>query len=213
MKIAILTTANQWFEPYALRLQDLLSHRGFDSQIYNFHEQISGYDVVFILSYHRIINKEFLIKNRHNIVIHASDLPRGSGWSPMFWQILEGKNDIVFTLFEADSGVDSGDYYLKESLKLSGLELNDELRELQANMCIEMSLKFIINYKNLTPIKQIGERTFYPKRSPKDSQLDPNLSLNELFNQLRIASNDEYPAYFYKDKKKFILKIYSQDES
>ena len=45
----------------------------------------------------------------------------------MFYQILEGKNDIVFTLFEADKGVDSGDIYLQKTLKLRGNKLYEEL--------------------------------------------------------------------------------------
>ena len=32
--------------------------------------------------------------NKNNIVVHASDLPKGRGFSPMSWQILEGKNKI-----------------------------------------------------------------------------------------------------------------------
>ncbi|WP_252365672.1 hypothetical protein [Campylobacter jejuni] len=54
----------------------------------------------------------------------------------------------------------------------------------------------------------MGKESFYPKRSPKDSELDINKSLNEQFNLLRIASNEDFPAFFYKDGKKFILKIY-----
>ena len=49
-----------------------------------------------------------LALHKNNLVIHASDLPQGKGWSPMPWQIAEGRNDIVFTLFEAVAGVDAG---------------------------------------------------------------------------------------------------------
>lgn len=56
----------------------------------------------------------------------------------------------------------------------------------------------------------MGKESFYPKRSPKDSELDINKSLNEQFNLLRIASNEDFPAFFYKDGKKFILKNLSR---
>lgn len=55
----------------------------------------------------------------------------------------------------------------------------------------------------------MGKESFYPKRSPKDSELDINKSLNEQFNLLRIASNEDFPAFFYKDGKK----IYTQNLS
>ena len=95
MKIAILTSPNQWFVPYA----KILNNKIISSELYFNHENIiKSYDIVFILSYHKIISKEYLKKNKHNIVIHASALPKGKGWAPMFWQILEGNNDIPFSM-------------------------------------------------------------------------------------------------------------------
>ncbi len=93
MKIAILTSKNQWFESYALKLSKELN----SAKIYKNHNDIQeNYDIVFILSYHQIIPQETLEKNSHNIVIHESALPKGKGWAPLFWQILEGKRDIPF---------------------------------------------------------------------------------------------------------------------
>ncbi len=66
----------------------------------------------------KIIPNRLLKQNKHNIIIHESSLPKGKGWSPMFWQILEGKNEIPFTMFEASKGVDSGDVYMKRNLIL-----------------------------------------------------------------------------------------------
>ena len=98
MKFCVLTSPNQWFISYA---QKFSSENNID--LFFKHEDVTpDFDVVFILSYHRIITKEFLNKHKHNIVVHAADLPQGKGWAPIAWQILEGKNEIVFTLFEAD---------------------------------------------------------------------------------------------------------------
>ncbi|WP_169776838.1 formyltransferase family protein [Campylobacter mucosalis] len=205
MKIAVLTSPNQWFVPYAKNLSSKLN-----AQLFYDHTEIFGFDIVFVLSYHRIIADEFLCKNKHNIVIHESDLPQGKGWAPLFHQVLEGKNEIIFTLFEADTGTDSGLIYAKKTLCLTGNELYDELRKKQALMSEEMCFEFIKNYDNLKPQAQSGDESFYPKRTPKDSQLDTSKSLDELFNQLRVVSNDDFPAFFYKNGQKFILKIYSE---
>lgn len=83
MKIAILTSPKQWFVPYAKQLTQKLK-----ANLFYFHTEISGFELVFILSYHRLIEKEFLAQNRHNLVIHASVLPQGKGWSPLFHQVL-----------------------------------------------------------------------------------------------------------------------------
>jgi len=204
MKIAILTSPNQWFIPYAQKLHQTLTN----SSLFFDHTRINGtYDLLFILSYHKIIKKEFLTA-KHNIVIHASDLPQGKGWAPMFWQILEAKNDIVFSMFEASDGIDNGDIYMKKTLHLLGNELNEELRNKQAEFIINMCTEFLENYdKYATPIPQIGEETLYKKRGANDSELDIHKTIDEQFNLLRIVDNENYPAFFYKNDKKYILKI------
>jgi len=205
MKILILTSPDQWFIPYAKQLQEELP----ESELLYDHQEITkAYDIVFILSYHKIIPMEQLKANRHNIVVHASALPQGKGWAPMFWQVLEGKNEIPFTMFEASSGVDDGDIYMQEILHLTGYELNDILRDKQANFIIDMCIKFMNNYENYESAeKQTGEESFYSKRSAKDSELDVNKTIKEQFNLLRIVDNDGYPAFFEIDGHKYILKI------
>jgi len=205
MKIAILTSPNQWFVPYA----EILTNRINDSKLFFSHKEIDeSYSIVFILSYHKIIEKKYLDLHNHNIVIHESSLPLGKGWAPMFWQILEEKNSIVFTMFEAGLGVDDGDIYMKRDLQFTGYELNSKLREKQANHAIEMCLEFLDCYEKYNiPIKQKGNETFYKKRTSKDSELDIEKSISEQFNLLRIVDNENYPAFFYKNNKKYILKI------
>ncbi|WP_172399504.1 UDP-4-amino-4,6-dideoxy-N-acetyl-beta-L-altrosamine N-acetyltransferase [Campylobacter jejuni] len=207
MKIAILTSPNQWFIPYAKKLNQLIKN----SELFLNHKEIFNFDIVFILSYHQIIDKKFLKQNKHNIVIHASNLPQGKGWAPLFHQIIEGKNEITFSLFEANEKADNGDIYLQKNLKLNGLELYEELREKQATFTLDTCLEFLKLYPNIKAKKQKGQESFYPKRNPKNSELDINKSLKEQFNLLRIVSNEEFPAFFYKDSKKFILKIYSNN--
>jgi len=209
MKIAILTSSNQWFIPYAREIKSKLKN----SILFFNHEEIKDrFDVIFILSYHKIIPLETLSNNKHNIVVHASNLPSGKGWAPMFWQILEGKNKISFSMFEISKGVDDGDIYMKKELLLTGYELHDELRKKQANFIEKMCLDFCSNYsKYFIPVKQKGKESFYKKRSTKDSVLDINKTIQEQFNLLRIVDNKNYPAYFYMGNKKYILKIEEVD--
>lgn len=205
MKIAILTSPDQWFIPYAEQLNENINN----SKLFLDHRLIDEhFDILFILSYHKIIKEKYLRNNMHNIVIHASNLPKGKGWAPMFWQILEGKNNIPFTMFEASSGVDDGDVYMKSTLKLSGYELNEELRKKQAFHITDMCLEFIDNYEDYKiPTPQNGEETFYTKRNAKDSLLDIDKTIKEQFNLLRIVDNDSYPAFFEIDGHIYTLRI------
>ena len=204
MKIAILTTQNQWFVEYAKQLNNEIKN----SKLFFDHNNIKNFDIVFILSYHNIIPKNILEKNKHNIVIHASSLPQGKGWAPLFWQVLKGAKEILFTMFEASNGVDNGDIYMQKTLKLDGYELNEELREKQARHTINMCKEFINNYdKYKIPTPQSGVESFYPKRTSKDSELNVNKTIKEQFNLFRIVNNEEYPAFFEIDGHRYILKI------
>lgn len=204
MKVAILTSPDQWFVPYARYLQSQID----GAMLFFNHQEIDNpFETLFILSYHRIIEKEHLRKHGHNLVVHESDLPAGKGWAPLFWQILEGKNKIPVTLFEASAHVDQGNIYLRDYIKLNGCELHDEIRKIQAEKTIELCMRFIKEYP-LKPLPQKGKQNFYSKRTSEHSRLDIHKSIKEQFNLLRIVSNDDYPAFFDIGEHRYILKIY-----
>ena len=207
-KIAILSSEDSWFVPYAKEFVKLLQKRKIQAKLFFNHKKISKeYEIVFILSYFKIIEKEFLSKHKHNIAVHESILPKGRGWAPLFWQILEGKNTIPIVLFEASEELDKGDIYIKDNMVFEGHELNEEIRKIQAKKTIELCLSFLDKYDRLKPEKQRGKPTFYKKRIPDDSELDINKTLKEQFNLLRIVNNEKFPAYFYYKKNKYILEI------
>jgi methionyl-tRNA formyltransferase len=212
-KVAILTSPTSWFVPYAEDLRDYLKWLSYEVSLFFRHEEITcKFDVLFILSYFRKVPKCILLKNRYNLVVHESNLPQGKGWAPLFWQILEGKNKIPVVLFEATEEIDGGKIFLKDFIELSGYELHDEIRRKQAKKTLEMCIKFLKQYRYLKPVVQIGEETFYPKRTPLDSQLDVDKTIREQFNLLRIVDNENYPAFFIIDGHKYILKIYEGEK-
>jgi methionyl-tRNA formyltransferase len=80
-----------------------------------------------LISCNEIVPASVRGRYRKTLVIHASDLPRGRGWSPYVWQVLEGKNRIPVTLLEAEDAVDSGAIWAQRDLSLEGHELFDEI--------------------------------------------------------------------------------------
>ena len=68
--------------------------------------ELTGGDILFLISCHEIVSVRDRQKYATSLVIHASGLPEGRGWSPHIWQILEGKHDIVVSLIEAQDEVD-----------------------------------------------------------------------------------------------------------
>lgn len=206
MKIQILIDNPQsWIIPFAEELMVELKRREHDVCLLNSADMVDKGDILFLLSCEHIFKK--LNLNTHNLVVHESALPLGKGWSPVSWQILEGRNIIPVTLFEADTEVDSGDIYFQESIEFDGSELVDEIRQKQGLATIKLALKFVDSYNCLTPQKQKGEPTYYPRRTPKDSELNVDKTISEQFNLLRVCDNERYPAFFYLGGIKYIIKI------
>ena len=140
-------------------------------------------------------------------MVHESDLPKGRGFAPVQWQILEGKADISVCLLEVSDEVDAGNIFEKMILSLDGSELYEEIRQKQAVVTFELISRFIEKYPNLNFEAQQGMPTFYRRRNPSDSQLDLDKTIRDQFNLLRICNNDDWPAFFELDGVRYTLKI------
>jgi methionyl-tRNA formyltransferase len=205
VKIQILCdNPNSWMVPYAALLQKELLEKHDAALIHNAEEVTKG-EVLVLLSCEKIFKKLYL--NKFNLVVHESDLPSGKGWSPLTWQVIEGKNRIPISLLEAAEAIDSGVIYGKVFIDLDGTELIDELRSKQAMATRQLLLNFLDAYPDVKSMEQQGASSFYPKRKAEDSKLDINRSIGEQFNLLRVVDNERYPAYFEYAGKKYIIKI------
>lgn len=209
ISITVLSDKNAWMNPW---IQKLLAKWADSRLILSWvHEpsDVPEGELCFILSCSKLVNPGILQKNRHNLVVHASDLPKGKGWSPWTWQIIEGENSIPLTLFEAVDAVDSGFIYLQEWIEFQGHELIDEIRASIAGKIATMCQKFIDSYPDIVERgrEQQGEESFYPRRRPKDSQLDIERSIKDQFDLLRVVDNKRYPAFFEYRGCRYILKI------
>lgn len=209
LKIQILVDdPESWIIPYALELNNMFTSFGYQSELIHDHINMKKNDALFILGCKKIISKELLALSKKNVLVHESNLPKGRGWAPLTYQILEGKNNIVFSLIEARDGVDSGEIYLQENLELEGHELCDEIRDAQGKLSVKMCWDFLSQIDLLSAKLQVGDATYYKKRNPKDSELDINKSIKDQFNLLRTCDNERYPAYFIINGQKYSIKIY-----
>jgi len=170
-------------------------------------------DFCFCLSFGQLLPSNIRQQFKHTLVVHESDLPAGKGWSPLTWQILEGKNRIPVTLFEAADEVDSGPIYAQRWISFDGHELVDELREGQARATREICQWFVDHYpESLSEAReQRGCESFYPRRLAQDSLLDPNKTITEQFNLLRVVDNKRYPALINYMGCEYSIKIIKKE--
>ncbi len=214
LKITVaLDNPESWMAGHVGSLLEILKDRCHDVTFCTNAGDIPEGDIALFLSCEHIVSKEILKKNKHNLVVHESDLPKGKGWSPLTWQILEGRNEIPIALFEAAEKVDSGPIYYTDKMIFEGHELIDEMRKRQAKKTFELFLRFLDDYPNVRGIPQKGEETFYKKRTQKDSEINVDKTIREQFNLLRVVDNERYPAFFNIGKKKYLIKIYKEDKN
>jgi len=207
----LVDNKNSWIIPYASKLRDdIISKFNYEVTLINEHDDVKKGNILCLLSCENIFNK--LDLNDFNLVVHESNLPKGKGWSPLTWQVIEGKNKIPITLFEAVEKVDAGRIYLQSFIELTGKELLSEIKDLQGKMTIDLILKFLKNFHKIKGQDQKGDSTYYPKRGPIDSELDIDKSIKNQFNLLRVCDNERYPAFFKIDNKKYIIKIFDENE-
>ena len=49
-------------------------------------------------------------------------------------------------------------------------------------------------------------------RTPKDSEIDWNKSLKELYNEIRACDPEDFPAFFYVEGQKVYIKLWRQNK-
>ena len=208
-RITLLSDGGSWINAFLPDLIAALWQRCHSVRWVHTPAALCPGDVCLLLSCGRLLSPEQLSLHRHNLVVHASALPKGQGWSPMTWQILEGASSIPITLFEAVADLDAGFIYQQQKIPLHGDELVEEWRLLLAQATSDLCLAWFDRYEEVVSSAQPqqGEASHYRRRRPADSQLDPESSLSDQFNLLRVADNTSYPAFFIWKNKRYELFI------
>jgi methionyl-tRNA formyltransferase len=170
--------------------------------------QLIGGDVLFLVSCSQIVRDVERNKYKATLVLHASDLPKGRGWSPYVWSILEGAKQITVSLLEATEPVDCGAVWLKTTFLLEGHELLDEINSKLFDAELYLMTEAVERFTDIHPAIQVGESGGYmKKRTPADSRIDPNKSISEQFNLLRVVDSERYPAFFEYQGYRYLIKI------
>ena len=212
MKIQILISEKSWANKYKSVIKNKLKNFSRTIRFLDNHKKLKKqYDINIIFSYFKKIPKEHLSFSKYNLIPHESNLPKGKGMSPLTWQILEKKDKVFFSLIEAGIEIDGGPIYYQKKVKIKKDLLFQEIKEVQLLVNLALIDRFLKYFKkNKTApnsIKKFGKETFYKKRTQKDSELNVNDTLKNLFNLIRVSDFENYPAFFKLFGKKYKLKI------
>jgi len=199
VKIEILNTdPSHPINRYLVQLQENLEHHHSVSIIRSPKEITDG-DLLFLVSSSEFVDRAVTERFKHALVLHARDLPKGRGWSPHILELLHGADCITVSLLDAAAAIDTGDIYKKVTVDIPRSALWDEINDLLFSAEIQLIDFAIQNFGNLKKYPQNSniEATYYSKRSPKDSAIDPNKPICEQFDLIRVCDPNRFPAHFY----------------
>ena len=126
------------------------------------------------------------------VCFHMTDVPFGRGGSPLQNLIVRGHTKTVISALKMNEGIDAGPVYLKYELDLKGSAL--DIFKRSASVCFEMMHK--IHIEEITPVEQQGNPTIYKRRTPEESRIPESLSINKLYDFVRMLDAPSYPKAF-----------------
>ena len=146
---------------------------------------------VFFLHWSSRIPRE-VFKRHECVVFHMTNLPFGRGGSPLQNLILRGHKETVMTAIRVVDELDAGPVYLKAPLALDGTaqEILVRATRLSARMILQMTEAEIV------PSPQDGDIVIFSRREPRESRLPEGLSLEGLYNFIRMLDAETYPRAF-----------------
>lgn len=166
-------------------------------------------DVIIVVAYGQILNKEILELPRYGCInVHASLLPELRGAAPLNWAIINGKTHTGVTTMKMDVGLDTGDMLLKAEVEIdeemNAGGLHDILMNTGASLLIETLDKLERN--ELVPEKQQDSLSSYaPMFNNENRKISWSSSAKNIHNLIRGLS--PWPtAYFTMDDK--TVKVY-----
>ena len=171
--------------------------------------ELDGGDILFLISCSEIIDVKVREKYTATLVLHASNLPKGRGWSPHIWEIVNGAEAITLSLLEAEDKVDSGRVWKKLDIPIPKHALWDEINQLLFEAEVELINFAVQNFGTASPVlqKSTDDASYYPKRTPADSRIDINKSIADQFDLIRVCDPNRFPAYFEYLGMRYTLKL------
>ena len=212
MKISVLCSSLE--HPIYSHLEKWVNARApqHDAKLLTSVSELAGGDLLFLISCTEIVGAAVRAKYSHCLIVHASALPKGRGWSPHVWQIIEGKNAIPVTLLEAADKIDSGNIWSQRIVTLEGHELYDEINAKLFAATTQLMGFAVDNAMTVHPTPQSGvEPTYYPRRTPEDSRLDPHKTIAEQFDLLRVADAERFPCFIEHRGKRYTVHLKKED--
>lgn len=167
-------------------------------------------DVIVVNSwYYRMPAELYNLPPHGTLNFHDSLLPRFTGFSPVLWALISGESEFGLTVHRMDDGLDTGDILVQRSVPIGPDDTGTELVLRGMDLIPDVLAEALGALETGTAAwrpQNKAERTYFHKRSERDSLIDWDWTAEDLERFVRALS-DPYPrAYsFYRGERIEIL--------
>ncbi|MFI6363248.1 methionyl-tRNA formyltransferase [Nocardia sp. NPDC050630] len=156
-------------------------------------------DVIVVNSWYTWMPAELYNLPPHGTLnLHDSLLPKFTGFSPVLWALISGESETGLTVHRMDEGLDTGDILVQRVLPIGPTDTGTELvvrgMELIPGALQEALQALETGTAQWKPQRK-SERTYFHKRSERDSRIDWTWSAVDLERFVRALS-EPYPRAF-----------------
>jgi methionyl-tRNA formyltransferase len=148
--------------------------------------------------------------------VHGTLLPDYPGARSLNWVIECGERESGVTVHLVDAGVDTGPVIVQRSFPISRFETGRSLARKTLAFepaVVAEALAIFQRFGAAAARPQPPSRgKSFPDRFPQHSRLDPSRRLAELYNQIRAADPDDYPAHFFVDGEKVCIRMWRPEK-
>ena len=174
------------------------------------------FDIVFGTGIYQLIKEPYLSLPAYGMVFfHETPLPEGKGNSPIQWTVFNKRPNLTVTAFKATEGMDAGAILYQYNIPISSLdtlEILDNKRNIGIKKCFSEILGEL-KQGYIVLRTQTGQDSISQRRTPEDSELEPNEAFLNLWDKIRVCDNNKFPAFFKLKGKKIIIKYKVEDLS
>ena len=141
-----------------------------------------------------------IVEKHECVCFHMTDVPYGRGGSPLQNLIVRGHKETKLTALRMVKELDAGPVYLKEPLSLDGSA--EEIYHRASELTWRIIQQLVEGC--ITTIPQLGEPTFFKRRTPDQSEIPEGLTLDQVYDYIRMLDAPGYPKAFIRQAGKVV---------
>ncbi|MXO63098.1 methionyl-tRNA formyltransferase [Qipengyuania oceanensis] len=166
-------------------------------------------DYLFIIGWSQIAKAEILALPRLAAIgMHPTLLPEGRGRAAIPWAILKRLERTGVTMFQLDSGVDTGPIIAQGTIPLTDTTTATELYRLVDQAHVHLMRQTIpkLEAGTVSPLKQDeAGATVWEGRKPEDGEIDRDGSVHDAECLVRAVTHPYPGAFIVRDDHKLII--------